>query len=66
MKQSHEEEVSSSYEEELLYGSDDRALQQAAQRACGLSSWEMLKTRLDVIPCNVLGVTLLEQGGWTR
>ena len=40
----------------------NRALAQAAQRGCGVSSWEISKSRLDVGLGSLLWVSLLEQG----
>jgi len=43
----------------------DRALDQAAQRGCGVSSGDT-QICLGVVLCRLLWVTLLWQGGWAR
>ena len=45
---------------ELVYCEDDRALEQPAQRGCGVSSLEIFKSLLDIILDNLHRVSLLE------
>jgi len=55
-------EVPSEYEEKPLYCMGDRAWEQVAREAVQAPTLEILKTCLDVALCNVLHVSLLEQG----
>ena len=51
--QTRTKEVPSELEKKLLYFEDDRALEQAAQRGCGLSSGD-IKICPDSFLCNLL------------
>jgi len=64
--QTEVQEVSAECEEELLHSEGDRTPAQAAKRGCGFSFLDILKTCLDAVLCNLLWVTVLWQGGWTR
>lgn len=53
-------------EEELLYIEAGRVLAQTAQGGCRVSLSETFKIHLEAFLCNLLQVTVLWQGGWTR